>query len=530
MQKLEKGIEMVIKGETVLVVGGIGFSTHDLVVGNQVPNLKAHSADCGCSHCDKKTVDFGTVTSGKLRIHHSILDMRQSMSTLSKTQKGTMAQESGVQPDPSPYEQIAFDFFRQNTYDPDHTENAILATTLETLVKVLSKKAATTLSNQLRADKNLPPLPQSKKWGEMNFTKTRQVVLYLPSALRTFLKKDVFDPDELNLMKHCIQFDDEKVLLKPKIAIDDNALVQEVMDCILAVGEMVAAVFGDYLVPDLEEKVLKGRRAVLRVWRPYFVDKPTIHIGVHYLGQAKDTGNLKNARVAPKENVHLKSKNVTKNSNKKNLEKDFLLHENQVSTLKTLLLRDQAFEKVVKDPSLAPIFRGWIFDDERITLEGKTDNLSKEESDQLVKCYSDHFNRTIIIRKKSTIFNVKKVTLNQKGHRMTYKLGDWIQLPYTSHENTEIMGNAKIEKIFRHAIIQTDFFFMRITWYDFHRTDTITKFPIWKKKIIDPQTKLKYETLFPLYLVDKKIMVTPIGTRNEEFLFNPNYNCLIDVK
>lgn len=135
MQKLEKGIEMVIKGETVLfcgkaekkkrigidpfflfqivqvlVVGGIGFSTHDLVVGNQVPNLKAHSADCGCSHCDKKTVDFGTVTSGKLRTHHSILDMRQSMSTLSKTQKGTKAQESGVQPDPSPYEQIAFDF------------------------------------------------------------------------------------------------------------------------------------------------------------------------------------------------------------------------------------------------------------------------------------------------------------------------------------------------------------------------------------------------------------------------------------
>jgi len=32
------------------------------------------------------------------------------MSTLSKTQKGTKAQESGVQPDPSPYEQIAFDF------------------------------------------------------------------------------------------------------------------------------------------------------------------------------------------------------------------------------------------------------------------------------------------------------------------------------------------------------------------------------------------------------------------------------------
>jgi len=144
---------------------------------------------------------------------------------------------------------------RQNTYDPpDHTENAILATTLETLVKVLSKKAATTLSNQLRADKNLPPLPQSKKWGEMNFTKTRQVVLYLPSALRTFLKKgkllvlekekkktilinsnykfiDVFDPDELNLMKHCIQFDDEKVLLKPKIAIDDNAVFLFTSSC-----------------------------------------------------------------------------------------------------------------------------------------------------------------------------------------------------------------------------------------------------------------------------------------------------------
>ena len=146
-------------------------------------------------------------------------------------------------------------------------------------------------------------------------------------------------------------------------------VVKEVMDCIVAVGEMIVAVFHDHQDVNLDQKVRRGRGLLLRIWRPDFVDKPTMHIGLHYQQQAKDIGNLKNARVGPKETAHGKAKMAARASNNFALEKDFLIFDNQASTMRALLKNEiegiqpgSELLEIVKDPKLVPLFRDWLFE------------------------------------------------------------------------------------------------------------------------------------------------------------------------
>lgn len=105
---------------------------------------------------------------------------------------------------------------------------------------------------------------------------------------------------------------------------------------------------------------------------------------------------------------------------------------------------------------------------------------------------------------------------------MTFKIGDWVQIPYYDGNDAVQTGSGRITAMYQHHFYPDDYQFFRLEWHEVARKDTMTGFPIWRKK-----TK-GFNSLFPLELIQKKLLVTPIGQSNQEYLFNPNFNYFLN--
>jgi len=139
------------------------------------------------------------------------------------------------------------------------------------------------------------------------------------------------------------------------------------MESFLAIGEATNMVFDSEFSIEAGPKIAKGRDVLFRIWRPYFVDRPNMHNGLHYEAQGDTSGNIRNGRVGAKETAHKRARGVSIKSNNHLPERDFIFFENHYSTLLSLLDGESdvitpgaSLVGLRSDPRLIPIFRGWI--------------------------------------------------------------------------------------------------------------------------------------------------------------------------
>jgi len=162
--------------------------------------------------------------------------------------------------------------------------------------------------------------------GNMKFNETKDLVLFLPSVLRTWMKIDCFKADSMMLMKHCISVDEEKKRNR-KVTISDAQLLTEIMESFLAIGEATNMVFDSEFSIEAGPKIAKGRDVLFRILRPYFVDRPNMHNGLHYEAQGDTSGNIRNGRVGAKETAHKRARGVSIKSNNHLPERFHILRE-----------------------------------------------------------------------------------------------------------------------------------------------------------------------------------------------------------
>ena len=165
---------------------------------------------------------------------------------------------------------------------------------------------------------------------------------------------------------------EEKNYPKDYKKVKDREVIEEILHCFVHMGESIKASFSPTVeAPNgytyLNTVTRNCRAQLLMVFPLTFRNRPNIHIGLHISDQAQLTATPRNCQVGAKEMAHRRAKFTTRHSNFKNLELVMLERENELGTLKFLLLGGDLdsrpgkdFSALKDDQRLACIFDDWL--------------------------------------------------------------------------------------------------------------------------------------------------------------------------
>jgi len=187
INELEKGMEVEVAGEKVLVAAGIAVGTHDMVQGNQKAGTKSQKAYRCCRHCDIQMYHLCELTIGKKRTHSQMVDERKNIQKIAgKTAREEKETETGILQESTPFEKISFDISRQLPHDVEHSESGLACALLEAFLEILSAHGIALLDSHLTARGK--DFYITSKWKDLNFYKVKNLVKILPNVLRIALE------------------------------------------------------------------------------------------------------------------------------------------------------------------------------------------------------------------------------------------------------------------------------------------------------------------------------------------------------
>jgi len=164
INELEKGMEVEVAGEKVLVAAGIAVGTHDMVQGNQKAGTKSQKAYRCCRQCDIHMYHLCELTIGKKRTHSQMVDERKNIQKIAgKTAREEKETETGILQESTPFEKISFDISRQLPHDVEHSESGLACALLEAFLEILSAHGIALLDSHLTARERISILLQNGK-------------------------------------------------------------------------------------------------------------------------------------------------------------------------------------------------------------------------------------------------------------------------------------------------------------------------------------------------------------------------------
>jgi len=208
-KKLERGIEMETVSGRVLVVACIAMVTADLPQGNDLANIKRHSAKHGCRACN---VDRSRLTYplydhiGDARFHHKTNDLFEELDRQpTATARDNMATAHGLRTSSRPLDCLQRDRHRHTPHDAYHSMAGKALRLLDATLQLLSTAGETEWLRHWKAIEKPPgwsrlPNPISHR-GSFQFSDGLRLAMIMPFVLWRFLLPMHIKTDKLAEIK-----------------------------------------------------------------------------------------------------------------------------------------------------------------------------------------------------------------------------------------------------------------------------------------------------------------------------------------
>ena len=246
---LDKGIEVQIKGETVLLCTPTTLYAADMPQQQKNAGMKSQRAILGCRYCfitndQRADLDFDTFTNG--RYHYQTVNMRKEMDALKTVAaRDKYAKENGLDTaypcllDISP----SLDILLSRPSDPAHSEYQGLASLMHNLLldTVLTSAAGREYAAMLRTFPFPPSWPRIQ--GPLHHLKSYNMAeharwsIVIPLLLRLWLRERHVQPNLLIILKKRQQ--DGATALNPLDQIVECYTAATTSNCVL-MGESIS--------------------------------------------------------------------------------------------------------------------------------------------------------------------------------------------------------------------------------------------------------------------------------------------------
>jgi len=229
-----------------------------------------------------------------------------------------------------------------------------------------------------------------------------------------------------------------KVVEATSEALSSSSVFQEILNCFIFFGASLRVCFQKELqgadgYVELDSTVIKGRKQLVRVYFPHFINRPNIHISAHVREEAELSATNRNTEVSVKEKKHKEAKRTAMNSNKKDLTKDFMLEAGTRMVFRHIL-DGGSFRGVVagplllemkRDKSLVNLIQPLCSRDRTIVTKLVSPKLLLIEMNQdlfwklLQECYKNQLGKNWILKKLKQVTYCRQITFVSETGRET---------------------------------------------------------------------------------------------------------------
>ena len=270
LQVFEKGVRIVVNGETTTVCAFTMALTGDMPQQAVNSGALSHNAKIGCRSCycpsDKRgDLQYNVISHG--RYHYDTLLTRKEGNAKSGTEQKKFWKKKGLLPNPSPLEHLfpALDLILSRSYDIPHSEWKGLGKNLQELLTSVLTPAG--LSGYMSAFLHFP-VPEH--WGRIQNPKAHLgswslsehglAAVMTPLVLRCHSKPEWFKEQYLEMAGNILK----PLLPRECLSVPPCHMITYAYAC-FAMAVSATGALKSYKVSELHTIVLKGREAYQRL-------------------------------------------------------------------------------------------------------------------------------------------------------------------------------------------------------------------------------------------------------------------------